>query len=353
MKKHKAVAVLVSVCFILALSVRIVHSQGKAPSTTVQVHLVVTDQTFNDSSELPVLRPENIQVRVGKDVAKVEHLIPARDDNGALQLIVLIDDTCEASTLGNNLNDLREFINAQPASTMVGVAYMSNATIQITQNLTVDHALAAKAVRLPRGISSTMDSPYLSLVSLVKSWPEQKVRREVLMISDGIDRLRGDNTSSSPFSAADASRSGFGPSPAGTRPGTNTMAGPSTMPTISADADTASNVSQRYGVIVHSIYATGVGRLSRNAWEAQLGQSGIAKVTDETGGEYFALGTQNAVSFKPYLDRLQKIFDNQYFLVLQVTPRKKEGLQRVRVSTEVANADIASANNVWVPASGG
>jgi hypothetical protein len=125
------------------------------------------------------------------------------------------------------------------------------------------------------------------------------------------------------------------------------------MPTISADADTASNVSQRYGVIVHSIYATGVGRLSRNSWEAQLGQGGIAKITDETGGEYFALGTQNAVSFKPYLDRLQKIFDNQYFLVFQVAPRKKEGLQRVRVSTEVANADIAAANNVWVPGAGG
>lgn len=164
------------------------------------------------------------------------------------------------------------------------------------------------------------------------------------MISDGIDRLRGDTTysSSSDIFSADVS---------GRRPQQPASIG--TMPSISQDADTASNVSQRYGVIVHSIYATGVGRLSRNAWEAQLGQSGVAKITDETGGEYFALGTQNAVSFKPYLDRLQKILANQYFLVLQVTPRKKEGLQRVRISTEVANVDLASANNVWVPASGG
>src|ERR1700752_3022419 len=118
-----------------------------------------------------------------------------------------------------------------------------------------------------------------------------------------------------------------------------------TMPTISSDADTASNISQKYGIIVHSIYSTGVGRLSRNAWEAQLGQGGIAKITDETGGEYFALGTENAVSFKPYLDRLQKILENQYFLVFQVAPRNKGGLQRVRVSTDVANADIAAASN--------
>ena len=353
MKRYNLVVASVSVCLLLALSVRIVHSQGKAAPGTVQVHMVITDQTFNSNSEIPVLRPDNIQAKVGKDVAKIEHLIPARDDSGALQLFVLIDDTCETAGLGNNLADLQEFVNAQPASTMVGVAYMSNATIQVAQNLTADHALAAKAMRLPRGTSSTMDSPYLSLISLVKGWPQQKLRREVLMISDGIDRLRGDTPSSSPFSAGGASRPGFEPYPAGPRSSAIGMSGAGTMPTISSDADTASNISQRYGVIVHSIYATGVGRLSRNAWEAQLGQSGIAKITDETGGEYFALGTQNAVSFKPYLERLQKIFDNQYFLVVQVPPRKKEGLQRVRVSTEVANADIASANNVWVPAAGG
>jgi hypothetical protein len=101
---------------------------------------------------------------------------------------------------------------------------------------------------------------------------------------------------------------------------------------------------------VHSIYAVGVGRAGRNAWEAQLGQSGIAKISDETGGEYFALGTQNLLSFKPYLDRLQKVFENQYFLVFQANPQKKAGLQRVRITTDVENAEIAAADNVWVPA---
>jgi len=113
--------------------------------------------------------------------------------------------------------------------------------------------------------------------------------------------------------------------------------------------DSASTVSQQYGIIVHSIYATGVGRAGRNAWEVQLGQSGIAKIADETGGEYYSLGLQNPISFKPYLDRLQRIFDNQYFLVFQATPDKKSGLQRVRISTNVPNMEIASANNVWVP----
>jgi hypothetical protein len=41
------------------------------------------------------------------------------------------------------------------------------------------------------GRFSTMDSPYLSLFSLVKGWPQENVRREVLMVTAGIDRLRG------------------------------------------------------------------------------------------------------------------------------------------------------------------
>jgi hypothetical protein len=334
MKIYKILLGLCGTLCLLGLGVRMVHSEETASASTVQVHMVITDQALSDSSEVPALRPDNIKVKQGKDFLKVNQLIPAQGENAALQLFILIDDTCDPS-IGNNLTDLREFINAQPATTVIGVAYMSNATIQITQNFTPDHDLAAKAVRLPRGNLSSMDSPYLSLMSLVKAWPQAKVRREVLMITDGIDRLRGDRSSFSQY----PSRSPGGPARA-----------PTTMATISPDADSASRNSQRYGVIVHSIYAPGAGRLGRNAWEAQLGQSGIAKIADETGGEYFALGTQNALSFKPYLDRLQKIFNSQYYLVFQAVPKKKEGLQRVDVSTEVANADIAAADNVWVPA---
>src|SRR6266436_5788609 len=125
---------------------------------------------------------------------------------------------------------------------------------------------------------------------------------------------------------------------------------PTRCPQSARMPDSASTNSQRSGVIVHSIYATGAGRHGRNAWVAQLGQSGIAKIADETGGEYYALGTQNAVSFKPYLERLQKIFDNQYYLVFQAVPGKKDGLQQINISTQAANAEIAAANNVWVPA---
>jgi hypothetical protein len=326
---------------LLGFGARIVSPQeSPAASGTVQVHMVITDQAVRDDSEVPILRPENVQVKQGKTSLKVDHLIPARGDNAALQLFILIDDTCDTS-IGNSLNDLRDFINAQPATTVVGVAYMSNASIQIAQNFTNDHAAVVKAIRLPRGNVSSMDSPYLSLISLIKGWPEQKVRREVLMVSDGIDRLRTDPTTRAAYTPS------YGRATRAPMPTATVSTG---MSTISPDADTASTTAQRYGVIVHGIYATGVGRLGRNAWEAQLGQGGVGKIADESGGEYFSLGTQNLVSFKPYLDRLQRVLDNQYYLVFGAVPKNKGGLQRVKLSTETAGFEIAAADNAWVPA---
>ena len=170
------------------------YSQERAAPAGIQVHMVIAAESLRYDSEGATLRANDIQVKQGKNVLKVDHLIPARGDNAALQLFILIDDTCDQA-LGINLYDMRDFVNAQPATTFVGIGYMSNANVQILQNFTADHALAAKAIRLPRGNLSSMDSPYLSLISLVKGWPEGKVRREVLMVTDGIDRLRGWNSS--------------------------------------------------------------------------------------------------------------------------------------------------------------
>jgi hypothetical protein len=58
----------------------------------------------------------------------------------------------------------------------------------------------------------------------------------------------------------------------------------------------------------------------------------------------------NPVSFKPFLDRLQKVFDNQYYLVFQASPKKNPGLQRVSISTPESDFEIAAAENAWVPA---
>jgi hypothetical protein len=151
------------------------------------------------------------------------------------------------------------------------------------------------------------------------------------MLSDGIDRLRGEQ-------------------PAPSRLGPNYGPVYHSMPTISVDANSASEISQRYNVIVHSLYAAGVGRAGRSSWDLQLGLGGLSKIADETGGECYSLGTSTLVSFKPYLERFQRTLDNQYYLVFLATTKKKAGLQRVNIRTEASNSEIAAPDNVWVPA---
>ena len=121
------------------------------------------------------------------------------------------------------------------------------------------------------------------------------------------------------------------------------------MPTISADATSASEISQRYNVLVHSIFAAGVGRAGRSSWDLQLGLSGLSKVAQETGAECFSLGTSQLVSFQPYLERFGKMLSNQYYVVFQATSGKKAGLQRINVQTELSNSEILAPDNVWVP----
>ncbi len=194
---------------------------------------------------------------------------------------------------------------------------MRDATVQITQNFTTDHSQAAKALRLPIASMGAFANPYLSVIDLMKRWPASSNRREVVLVSDGIDRFRR---------------------------------GPRNFLFISPDVDSASSVAQRTGTIIDTIFTRGIGRLGRNFWAITNGQNSMAKLSEETGGDSFFLGTQNPVSFKPYLDEVQKDLESQYILEFQAIPGAKSGLQSVNLSTSVAGVELDSADSVWVEA---
>ena len=337
MPGHKVTYIRLAVLCALTLSGRFVNSQERTTLNAVQVHVVITDAGAQSDTEVPRLKQEEVKVKQGKTFLQVMQLIPAQGDNAALQLMILIDDVLNTSAVGNNLNDIKEFIKAQPPSTVVAVGYMSSAGVNIGQNFTADHEQAIKAIRLPRGAFSTMDSPYLSLINVVKGWPQQNVRRVVLMVSDGVDRLRGETPRADQL---------------GPRWGTVPVPVYHSMPQISVDATSASEISQRYNVLFYSIYSPGIGREGRSSWDLQLGLSGLCKIADETGGECYSMSTSTLVSFKPYLDQFQKSLENQYYLVFLATPRKNAGFQRVNILTELPKAEILAPDNVWVPAAG-
>jgi hypothetical protein len=284
--------------------------------TTVPVTMTVTANVVNNK-RMPEISQQDVVVTQGKERLKVRGWVPAQGQYAGLDLFIVIDEASDPS-LGMHLDDLKTFINAQPSTTLVGVGYMRNATVQIVQDLTTDHAAAAKALRLPLGSGGAYASPYLSVIDLMKRWPSTDRRREILMVTDGIDRARR------------------------TLPGRGLR--------INTDVDSASDVAIRTGTVIHTIYAPGVGRYRRNYWEATSGQMGIAKLSDVSGGESFFLGLDTPVSFTPYLEQLQKILDNQYLLTVSAQPGKKTQLHNLTIDTEVAGVELASADAVWVPA---
>lgn len=311
-----AVSATLIACTTAIIAPSLARSGDKNMPDPVPVRMTVTANVA-DGKRMPSINPEDITVKQGKDRLRIAEFVPAQGEHAGMDLFILIDDASD-TRLGTQLNDLREFVKNQPPTTLVGIGYMRNTSVTVAQDFTRDHDAAAKAIRLPLGTPGAFGSPYLSAIDVMKRWPQNENRRQLIIITDGIDRARRDLRWHS-----------LG---------------------INADVDSASLVAQRTGTVVHAIYTPGVGRLHRNYWEATNGQIGIAKLADETGGESFYMGLQSAVSFKPYLDSLQKTFNNQYLLSFTALPGKKAGPQYIKVSTELAGVELATADSVWVPA---
>ena len=113
MKSYKTVIGLLGALCALILATSIVYAQEKSAQSTVQVHLVITNEAVRGDSEVPTLQSGDVKVKQGKTPLQVTQLIPAQGDNAALQLFILIDDTLD-SGVGNNLNDLRDFTTPSP-----------------------------------------------------------------------------------------------------------------------------------------------------------------------------------------------------------------------------------------------
>jgi hypothetical protein len=300
----------------LFVSASLTGSLGAQEGPTVNggsVQMLVTVEAVHGSN-VPIINREDVMVHQGRDRDKVTDWVPAQGDHAGLELVVLLDDSSNSS-LGSQLEDIRKFIAAQPASTKIGVAYMQNGSAKMEQGLTSDHALAAKALRLPRGVPGVNGSPYFCLSDLVKHWPESTARREVLIVSDGIDRYYGGNDLEDPYLAS------------------------------------AIEDAQRAGIVVFAIYTPGVGHSSHSFYRTHWGQIYLSQVTDDAGGESYSIGFNGPpVTFVPYLDDLAHRLTHQYLLTFTAKPQKKSGLQQVKITTEVPNAELVSADRVYVPA---
>lgn len=258
----------------------------------------------------PALGRTDVVVHTGSRREDVTGWSLAQGDNAALNLAILIDDGAD---FNSHLDEVRRFIVAQPKSANVGVFYASTGMTLAVAPFSADHDAVAKKVRITLGPSGTSTSIYLSLIDVLKKLQSMPGRREVLIIGDGHDRLRGD------------------------------------LPE-SPDLDRAMESAQRAGIVVHTLYAR-VGRLGRASFRLTLAQSNLTRVAGETGGQAFFQGLDTPVSFTPFLNQLDMALHNQYFLTF-ATPRSaklKGELRGFKVTTEQSNISLTAPSRVFVP----
>jgi hypothetical protein len=304
MIKFSSAFLLASILFCARAVLAQPQTTGRVPVTTVAT---VLGPSFTAP---PALAKEDVNVYTGKTREDVIGWVPAQGDRSKLELAILIDD---ATNIGNQLEDLRKFIRSQSPTTSIGVYYATNGIVQPASTFSTDHEAVAKSVRITIGYTGASTSIYLSMMDLMSKWPANNARHEMLIIADGIDRFRGDPDS------------------------------PDVRSTIEK--------AQKAGILIHTLYARGVGRAGRNLFRVNYGQSNLAQMADETGGESFFQGLDTPISFTPFLDQLDMVIHNQYFLTFttQRSTKKKGEFRRFRVRTEQHNVEISAADEVLVP----
>jgi hypothetical protein len=281
----------------------------QSPANGESVHMTVTLEPRR-AKTIPPVEQQDLVVYENNQKRPVTGFTPAQ---GSLQLMLMIDNSAN-NTFNTEIPALKNFVNSLPPQTEVAVGYMQNGLTQLTKNFTHDHAAAANAIRVPYGFGGADVSPYDSLSYAIKHWPKNHAeRREVLMISGGIEGLGGGFIPENPY----------------------VMAG--------------IHDAQRAGVVVYSIWSPSVGHFGHDYWREIWGQNFLAEMSDATGGEMYLTTIGPPVSFDPFLHSIIDHLQHQYILTFDALPERK-GLQPVRVAIPNKDASISFPTAVQVPA---
>jgi hypothetical protein len=261
----------------------------------------------------PPIKKEDAQVFEGKERVQVADWRHGEN----LYLAILVDDSLDTEA-ASQWSDLKAFITAQPQNTWVAVGYARNGSVMVAQDFTQDHALAAKALRIPLGNLGAFSSPYLAVQDWLKRWPSAAGdhRSSIVLISSGIDYFRG----------------GFDP--------------------LDPDLDSTIQRAQKENVNVWTIYYPAGSHIGRGYFRVFYAQANLSKLSEETGAESYYLSFERPVTLRPYFEELQQHLNNQYLLTFASAHGGKKGkFERVRVITEVPNVEFLTPSEVFLPPS--
>src|SRR6202051_1369959 len=284
--------------FLLAAALAVASFTATAIRAAEPVPATVT-AVGKKNTQPPPIKKEDVELYQGREILQVADWRKGE----TLFLAVLIDDSLD-QTIASQWNDLKAFMMAQPPTTYIGVFYGRNGAAMVGQDFTQDHAVAAKALRIPYGGFGAFSSPYLELQDLIKRLPGAGERRSIMLISSGIDYFRGN----------------FGP--------------------ISPDVDPTIENAQKNNINIWTIYAPDAGHVGRGFFRVNNAQSELSEVSEETGAETYFLGFGPPGTLKGYFDEISNHLNNQYLLTFEGSGGKKGRFERIRVTSEIHGVEF-------------
>jgi hypothetical protein len=275
--------------------------------------VIVTILPKNANDPAPTVAPQEMSVKVNGKDSKITGFEALKGAKDPVELVILIDGSARTS-LGRQLDEIAQFVNTLPPNIRATIGYMQNGNTQLTGPLTSDHAAVLKGLHIPGGSPGSNGSPYFCISDLAKRWPSQDraTRREVLMITDGVDEY-------------------------------DRRFDPEDNYVQQAISDAV-----RAHLVLYSIYWSGQGRFDATRMADNAGQNLLLLTTEATGGKSFWIGSGNPVSFQPYLEELTRRFQNQYELSFTVPTNGKPQVETFKLKFKAPGADVAAPQQVFV-----
>src|ERR1700677_1867467 len=259
-----------------------------------------------------------LRVTVNGKNAKVTRWEPFKSPNDRIELVVLIDDSARSS-LGTQLEEIANFVKTLPPNVKAAISYMENGRATFAAPLSTDRQQALSALHLPGGSPGYSTSPYFCLSDLAKNWPSKdaEARREVVMVTDGVDTYQRRFDPDDPYVQA-------------------------------AEADAV-----KAHLVVYAIYWANRGRADSTEVANNAGQNLMVELTEATGGKSFWQGMGNPVSFEPYFDELTRRLRNQYELGFVSPLKGKPEVETMKLKLSAPGDEVSAPQQVLVVPTGG
>jgi hypothetical protein len=267
------------------------------------------------NAQAPVIVQQQLSAKVNGKDSSVTGWKLLRGPNAPVELVVLIDGAARTS-LGTQMSDVEHFVQSLPANTSATIAYMQNGQAALTGPLTTDRAATLQGLHITGGVPGISASPYFCLSDLAKHWPSnnRQARREVVMVTDGVDYYDGVRH--------------YDPDD----------------PYLQA----AITDSVRSQLIVYSIYWRNAGRVDRSMAATDSGQNLLLQLTQATGGNSYWEGYGDPVSFQPYFQDIERRLDNQYELSFLAPASGKPQVESFKLKADVHGAKLDAPQQVLV-----